>query len=143
MSDKPLIVERTLNASPERVWRALTDQKQMKLWYFDILEFKAEVGFEFRFLAGSEEKKYVHVCRITHVAVNRKLAYTWRYEGYDGTSTVTFELFAEAGKTRLKLTHEGLETFPQDLTDFAWSSFEAGWTYIVGTGLRSFVEQGV
>ncbi len=42
----------------------------------------------------------------------KKIAYTWRYESHKGNSLVTFELFPDGGKTKLKLTHEWLETFP-------------------------------
>jgi hypothetical protein len=51
---------------------------------------------------------------------------------------VTFELFDEAGKTRLKLTHEGLETFPASNPDFAKESFTEGWTHIIGKSLKEF-----
>jgi uncharacterized protein YndB with AHSA1/START domain len=52
---------------------------------------------------------------------------------------VSFDLFAEGSKTRVKLTHEGLETFPK-LPAFAKANFAAGWTEIVGTSLKNFVE---
>ena len=52
---------------------------------------------------------------------------------------MTFELFAEGARTRLRLTHEGLETFPK-LPAFAKANFAAGWTEIVGTSLKNFVE---
>jgi len=44
MKDQPIIMDRTLDASPERIWKAITDREQMKQWYFDIAEFKPEVG---------------------------------------------------------------------------------------------------
>jgi hypothetical protein len=50
-------------------------------------------------------------------------------------------LFAEGDKTRLKLTHEGLETFPANNPDFAKQSFSDGWTMLIGTLLKDFVEQ--
>ena len=50
-----------------------------------------------------------------------------------------FELFPEDGKTRLKLTHEGLETFPKT-PSFARKNFMEGWTQIVGSSLKGFVE---
>ena len=69
----------------------------------------------------------------------KKLAYTWRYEGFEGDSLVTFELFAEGARTRLKLTHAGLESFPK-IPDFARKNFMEGWTSIIGTSLKAFVE---
>jgi hypothetical protein len=47
-------------------------------------------------------------------------------------------LSADGDKTRLKLTHEGLETFPKTAA-FARENFEAGWTSIASE-LKQFVE---
>ena len=136
----PLIVERTYNAPIDTVWQAITDKDQMKQWYFDLPEFRPEVGFEFSFEGGNEGRMYTHLCRIVEVIPGRKLRHTWVYEGYEGESFVTFELFPEGDKTRVKLTHEGLETFPP-LDDFRRENFEQGWTEIIGTSLKEFVEK--
>ena len=69
----------------------------------------------------------------------KKIAYSWRYAGEEGDSLVTFELFPEGDKTRLKLTHEGLETFPK-LPAYARTNFETGWTEIIGSSLKQYVE---
>jgi uncharacterized protein YndB with AHSA1/START domain len=141
MKQEPFVIERTFNAPIKKVWKALTDASEMKKWYFDIASFKPEVGFEFEFTAGSPEKSYLHKCKITEMVVEKKLSYSWRYNGYPGNSIVTFELFEEGKKTRLKLTHEGIETFPNHLADFAKESFAKGWTHIVGISLKDFVEK--
>ena len=140
MNNESFVIERTYNAPIEKVWKALTDKQQMKQWYFDIAEFKPEVGFEFTFTGGSEEKKYTHLCKVLEVIPNKKLSYSWRYKDYEGNSVVMFELFDEGEKTRLKLTHTGLETFPQVSKDFSKESFMQGWTHIIGTSLKNFVE---
>jgi len=137
----PIIVERVLDAPAEVIWKALTDKNEMKLWYFDLKEFKPEVGFEFQFLGGSEKKQYLHLCKVVEVIVRKKLSYSWRYEGYEGMSIVTFELFEEMGKTRVRLTHSCVETFPKNEPDFARTSFEEGWTYIIGTSLQGYAEK--
>jgi uncharacterized protein YndB with AHSA1/START domain len=134
-----IIVERILNAPVARIWRALTDVDQMREWYFDLKEFKAEVGFEFEFVVEHEGNKYHHLCRVTEVIPEKKIAYTWRYKGEPGDSLVTFELSAEGDKTRLKLTHTGIETFPKTPA-YARKNFEAGWTEIIGSELKRFVE---
>ena len=51
MKNEPFVIERTFNASKEKVWKAITNKNEMKLWYFDLEEFKPEIGFEFRFSA--------------------------------------------------------------------------------------------
>lgn len=141
MSNQPFVIERTYNAPIEKVWKAITDKDQMKQWYFDIAAFKPEIGFEFQFEAGKGKKCYLHLCKITEVIIGRKLTYSWRYDGYEGNSFVTFELFAEGDKTRLKLTHTGLETFPMSNPDFAKENFATGWTALIGTSLKEFVEK--
>lgn len=137
----PFIIERTYNAPIEKVWKAITDKEDMKQWYFDLEEFKAEPGFEFRFYGGTPEKQYLHLCKVTEVIPGKKLTYSWRYDGYEGNSFVTFELFDEGDKTRLKLTHAGLETFPSGNPDFAKENFIAGWTDLIGRLLKDFVEK--
>ncbi|MHA4810780.1 SRPBCC family protein [Flavitalea flava] len=141
MDNQPFVIERTYQASVDSVWQALTDKDKMKQWYFDIAAFKPEVGFEFQFTAGDGKVEYVHLCKVTAVVPGKKLAYTWKYQGYAGESEVTFELFGEGDKTRVKLTHSGLETFPQNDPAFARESFAKGWTAIIGTNLKNFVEK--
>ncbi|MBS1622005.1 MAG: hypothetical protein JST10_00900 [Bacteroidetes bacterium] len=43
----------------------------------------------------------------------KNLRYSWPYEGYEGISFITFELFEEAATTKWDLTYKGLETFPK------------------------------
>ena len=140
MKQEPFVIERTLNAPIEKVWRAITDKDQMKQWYFDLADFKPEPGFEFQFVGGKDDRSYLHLCKITEVIPEKRLQYSWRYDGYEGISFVTFELFAEGNKTRLVLTHEGLETFPETNKDFAKENFAEGWNTIIGTLLPKFVE---
>jgi uncharacterized protein YndB with AHSA1/START domain len=135
-----VVVERILNAPVARVWTALTDVDQMRQWYFDLEEFKPEIGFEFEFIVEHEGNSYHHLCRVTEVIPQKKIAYTWRYKGEAGDSLVTIELSPEGEKTRLKLTHSGIETFPKTPA-YARKNFEAGWTAIIGTELKEFVEQ--
>ena len=135
-----VVIERTFNAPVAKVWRAITDVDQMRAWYFDLKEFKPEVGFEFEFSVEHEGMTYHHLCRVTEVVSQKKIAYTWRYKGEPGDSLVTLELFAEDDNTRVKLTHTGIETFPKTPA-YARKNFESGWTAIIGTELKQFVEQ--
>lgn len=143
MKATPLIVEEIVEASPEQVWQAITEKDKMKQWYFDLSAFRAEVGFEFSFTGkGSKGEEYIHHCRITQVEPKRKLQYTWAYENLPGSSLVTFELFPEGNKTRVRVTHEGLETFPGGNPDFAVESFTQGWTELITKLLPKFLKGG-
>ena len=141
MANQPITFSRLLKASPAKVWKAITDRDEMKQWYFDLAEFKAEKGFRFSFTGGpSPEKQYVHLCEITEVIPLKKLVYSWRYEGYEGISYVSFELFPEGDSTKLVLTHSGLESFPAANTDFAVHNFEEGWNHILHISLKNYLE---
>lgn len=141
MIKEPLVVERVYKVPASKVWQALTDNAQMKQWYFQIADFKAEVGFEFEFTAGDKNKQYVHLCKVTEVIPGQKLAYTWRYRDYPGDSLVTFELFPEGDGTRLKLSHYGLDSFSTDADpNFAVTSFNEGWNSILDKSLKKFLE---
>ena len=140
MKDEAIVKEVLLNVSPSKVWKAITIKEDMKLWYFDISEFKPTVGFEFRFEGGKDDKSYLHLCKITEVIPGKKLSYSWRYDGYPGNSLVTFELFEEGNRTKLKLTHEGIESFGTENPDLARENFVEGWNQIIGTSIKEYLE---
>ena len=142
MNATPIEIEKTYNAPASKIWTALTDKDEMKKWYFDLDAFKPEVGFEFQFYGGKKDgEKFLHLCKVTEVEVGKKLTYSWRYDGFEGNSFVTFELFTEGENTRQKLTHKGLETFPEHNGAFDKSNFVEGWTHITGISLVKYLEQ--
>ena len=138
MNAQPLVVEKIINAPINRVWKAITDHSQMQQWYFKMPAFEAKKGFEFTFEGGSKGQIFTHLCKITEVIENKKLQHTWSYKGNEGMSVVTWELADVGGKTKVTLTHTGLETFG-DSPDFARKNFEAGWNSIIGTNLPKFI----
>jgi uncharacterized protein YndB with AHSA1/START domain len=141
MNSQPIVVERIFNASPMKIWQAFTDKSEMKKWYFELAEFKAEPGFKFQFTGGPKDgKQYLHLCEIKEVVKEKKISYSWRYDGYPGNSLVSFELSQEGNKTRLKLTHSDIETFGNENPDFAKENFIAGWTHIIHVSFKNYIE---
>ena len=141
MNNEPIIIEREFNAPISKVWKAITDRDEMAKWYFDITDFKAETGFKFHFSGGpSPDRQYLHLCEITEVIKERKLSHSWRFDGYPGSSLLTFELSGQDNKTLLKLTHSGLETFPEENPDFAKANFVEGWNEIINVSLKKYLE---
>jgi len=141
MNNEPIIIERVFNAPISKVWKAITDRNEMAKWYFDLADFKSEKGFTFQFFGGpSPDRQYLHICEITEVIDERKLSHSWRFDGYRGNSLLTFELSAQDNKTLLKLTHSGLETFPEENPDFAKANFVIGWNEIINVSLKKYLE---
>jgi uncharacterized protein YndB with AHSA1/START domain len=141
MNDQPIIVEELFDAPATKVWNAISDKTEMKQWYFDLAAFNAVKGFQFQFTGGPEDGiQYLHLCEVTEVVPGKKLAYSWRYDGYAGNSFVGFELFEKGNKTLLRLTHEGINTFPKENPDLAITNFVAGWNHIIHTSLKEYLE---
>lgn len=141
MNNDVIIIEQFYPYKKEKIWNAITNPEEMKLWYFDVPGFKPEPGFKFQFLSGpSEENQYLHVCEITEVDEYFKLAHTWSYDGYEGNTIVSIELKETEEGTNLKLSHSGIESFPKSNPDFAKSNFIEGWKWIIETSLKNYLE---
>lgn len=126
------------NALPTRLWEALTDPAQMRLWYFPQLQaFEPIIGYKFRFDdAGAEYRKEWIVTRIVPGKI---FAHSWAYLGYPGSSEVVFELAEDGGGTLLRVTQTGIESFP-DGPHFRRERFERGWDNLLGVNLKELVE---
>jgi len=137
----PIIVEQTYSAPVDVVWRAITDEDQMRKWYFDtIADFKAEPGFETEFNVRAEGRDFLHRWKVTEVVPLKKIAYDWSYEGIPGDSTVTWKLSETPDGTKLRLSHDGNETFPRDDPMFTREAGQAGWKYFLQDSLKEFLE---
>jgi uncharacterized protein YndB with AHSA1/START domain len=68
---------------------------------------------------------------------HQKITYTWRYDGYPGDSTLTYELFPEGDTTLVRMTWAGTHSFPADT--FPPEGFQQGAT-ITLDALKTFVE---
>ena len=135
---EPLIKEVILDAPVSRVWQALTNKDELKEWCFEMNEFKPEVGFEFHFFGEKDGHKYLHLCKVLEAEPEKKMKWLWSYDNVPGDTYVTFELFPQGNKTKLRLTHEGLEKLPQD-ENYARSNFSAGWDSILEKSLTKYL----
>lgn len=136
-----IIIQKKINAPVEKVWQALTDKKELPLWYFDIADFEAEVGNVFEFYEPGEEKKYLHQIEIVEVILYQKLKHTWAYPTFSDKKTfVTWELMSEDKGTLIVLTHEGTEKLKDLGEGFSKESFTQGWKEIIGQSLKLYLE---
>ncbi|CAD7797192.1 hypothetical protein CHRY9390_00126 [Chryseobacterium aquaeductus] len=140
--ETPIVIRKKINASIEKVWKALTDKDELPLWYFAIKDFEAEAGKSFDFYEPGEEKKYLHRIEILKVVPNQKLKYSWFYPSFSEEKTiVTWNLESDVDGTLVVLTHEGLEKL-KDLGDgFSSENFTQGWNEILGQSLKLYLEK--
>jgi uncharacterized protein YndB with AHSA1/START domain len=140
-NNKPIIVEQIFNKSISEVWNAITELKQMKQWFFENIEsFKPEVGFETQFNVKAESRDFLHIWKITEVVPMKKIVYDWRYEGIVGAGIIIFELFAKENQTTLRLTNQGLNSFPKDIQEFTRESCIEGWNYFIKNRLKEYLK---
>ena len=140
----PIVVEQTFDVPIAMVWKAITDKAQMPQWFFEpIADFEPRVGFETQFTVVAEGRDYQHLWKVIDVVPESRIVYAWRYGGIPGNSTVSWELSETPDGTKLRLTHSGHETFPQDNPIFKREMGVAGWKYFIQESLKAFLEQQI
>lgn len=126
-------LERILDAPAETVWRCLTEGELRGQWFAGGSDVTGEGDLDLLFdhdNLSADDVPYpaeyaAHKGAVNHEKVvrfepNRVLAYTFG-EGRNGIAT--FELFPEGDRTRLVLTHSGIQS-PTGAQDFGsgWNS---------------------
>jgi uncharacterized protein YndB with AHSA1/START domain len=111
-------LEIEINASPERVFRALLDPDLVSVWMqADAPEIDVETKrYSYGWQRG-EAKTEVGPVRIIELIPNRLLVHDWQWVG-EADGQVRWELSASDGGTLLKLTHSDSNDFTHTL---GWS----------------------
>lgn len=144
MNVEPIVVEESFRASLERVWRAITDAELMRRWFFETMkEFQPRPGFTTEFTVHHDNRDYVHRWKVAEVSPTKRIVVDWSYGGVQGASVVTWELAEAPGGTKLRLTHAGVETFPQDDPAFRRQSCESGWKRFLSHRLKTFLDSSI
>lgn len=130
-----IIAERTLAASPARVFRALTQPGEIARWWAEQATLEPEVGsvgtFRFRPPAGDLQFEVTELLPNKHVHwVSRQGPPEWA-----GTS-VTWQLEPLPTGTRLLFTHDGFAK-----KDEAFEQTRGNWDYFLDS-LKSYLETG-
>ena len=121
-----------IDASPEVVFKAITDPNELTNWFPDqaILEPRVGGRMIFSFYKKQQQRggrgDYIEGTVIDFTP-NKKLAYTWEIPDLpDSKSVVTWELEEiDNNKTRLNLTQTGIKL------DKVVKEADAGWTYFL------------
>jgi uncharacterized protein YndB with AHSA1/START domain len=120
----PVIVERRVAASPERVFAYFADSAKWTAWQGTEAEIELRPGGIWRvnvtgdgFASG----------QVVEVVPNRRVVFTWGWEKNSpvlpGSSTVTIDLFPDGDGTTIRLTHSDLPPDQMDLHRAGWSHY--------------------
>lgn len=115
---RPFEISIGIDAPPEKVFRALTDPKELERWIAEPGKAVVEprVGGRYDFGWGDEGGP-IGILEITPYT---RLSYSWRFEGEPDT-VVTWTLDGSGGKSQLVLKHVGFTD------DSLFDSYATGW----------------
>lgn len=130
--DSTLTVKRVIDADPETLFEALTDQDIMKKWFFASteagwsasVENDPKVGGRFKIDMHSPENTYSHEGEYKEIIPNKKIVFSWNSQAVSDT-VVTITLAEVAGGTEVKLKHEFMPNAEQV------KRHTQGWTQIL------------
>jgi len=134
-------------ASPERVWRAWTDEISrwwVKPYFIDPeralgLVIEPHAGGRFVEKWGDDGVGYL-LGHVIEWLPPQRLAFTWTENDWSGVSTVVSVKFHEEGRgTRVTLVHEGFDRVPDGAGQR--SSYESGWGDLLGK-CQAYAEKG-
>jgi uncharacterized protein YndB with AHSA1/START domain len=135
-----------INASPEVVFRALTDPKELTNWFPDSAVFNGRIGGQVRFSFYKERSKdldrdYSPEGIVKEFIPNRKVSYTWQLKDMPEfpETVVTWELEEiDHHKTKIELVHSGFTG--KEGGKLSSKEHDQGWTYFLGR-LKEYSEK--
>jgi uncharacterized protein YndB with AHSA1/START domain len=120
-----LRIQRTLPASPARVWQALTDPAALCAWFWPHEHFGTTAQVDLRvdgaFLIDAPTAGIGVTGRYVALEPPRRLVMTWRWNGEEHETLVTIELAPSVEGTELTLLHERLSGAARDQHAQGWS----------------------
>jgi uncharacterized protein YndB with AHSA1/START domain len=124
-----------IHATPERVFRALTEKAELERWFLTEATVDVRPGGALRFAWQNDVTTGV----FREVDPPRRLVYGWEEANGLGMTTITFTLTPEGDGTRLHLVHTGFGSGPQ--WDDAYAGTDRGWREELER-LRAWLDEG-
>ncbi len=124
---KTILLRAKIKASPEEVYRALTNPFTIELWTGEPAVMSEEPGSEFTMLDG-----YI-TGRNVALKPNESIEQTW-YFGEDHQSDVTIRIFPDKANAQLRIEHKNI---PEE----AYDNMLEGWHEVYLASLKAFFEK--
>jgi uncharacterized protein YndB with AHSA1/START domain len=111
-----------IDASPEKVWKHVTDPEKIAGWLMPN-DFEPTVGREFSMQCPQQGKI---TCEVKEIVPHQKLVYAFHSQATKVQTLVTILLESEGNRTRVTLTHTGWDKLPPPDQSIA-DNFDQGW----------------
>ena len=129
---RTLVIEREMPHSPEKIWRALTENPLIEQWLMTN-DFQPVVGHRFTFRATPVPGwNGIIDCEVLVVEPHARLSYSWGTMGM--MSVVAWTLTPAKGGTRVRMEHSGFRS--EEDANYKGASY--GWQKFIG-GLERVV----
>lgn len=136
-----VVIERTIRATPQRIFRALTDATEMEKWFFTEARTDPRVGGHYQIAWRATDdpasRNHTRHGKYLEIVPDRKIVFEWMgapgeaedkmYSLRGMRTTVAITLTPEGDSTHLRLVHTGfLDTeFGREMA----ASHTGGWTF--------------
>jgi uncharacterized protein YndB with AHSA1/START domain len=140
MTDRRIEITTTLDASPERVFRALTDADELSRWWTTRADSDPRTGGSFSYTWEFEQdtdRNHTRDGTYLDVTPNEHVSYDWSMPL--ANTVVDFRLEPSGNATRLRLVHSGWGSGGD--WDPSYEMHESGWRFFL-ENLKSYVERG-
>jgi uncharacterized protein YndB with AHSA1/START domain len=124
---KSLKLYRKIKATPEEVYRALTNPFTIELWSGEPAVMSDKPDSEFSLLNGEITGRNLEF------EADKLLRQQWDFEGEEEVSIVTIKLFPEKGGTQMQVDHTGIP-------EKAFENIRQGWKEFYLDALQDFFE---
>jgi uncharacterized protein YndB with AHSA1/START domain len=130
-SDREIRMERILNASRDRVWRAYTDPELVAQWWgrgnkLVIEKMEVERGGHWRYVEHSKDGVHGFEGRFREVTPPERLVFTFEWDGMPGYPIVETATFEDLGDGRTKLVVTSLFYQNEERDGMMESGMEGG-----------------
>lgn len=132
----------TLHADPKRIWRALTNEKDLAKWWSDGVVIQPEAGGLFKEpWTDSEGQAQLATGKVLNAIDEKELKFTWHERDWpeNWETECTIKIEDEGDDRILTVTHDGWEHLPEEKREALLQDFEIGWGLHLKE-LKSFVD---
>jgi uncharacterized protein YndB with AHSA1/START domain len=113
LNDREIVVERTFNASRDRVWRAFSEPELVAQWWgrgnnVKVERFEFRVGGHWRFVEHADGQTHGFEGRYREINPKDLIEHTFEWDGMPGHANIETVIFEDVDGGRTKVTNTSM-----------------------------------